>query len=84
MGLEIARSGLTVRAANRKEIEQLIEGFKQKGLKIISIPPDEQKRIRNATAEEIWNSWIVMAESKGVDIRNFLSRYKATIAEIAK
>jgi TRAP-type C4-dicarboxylate transport system substrate-binding protein len=82
---EIALESMTMYMDGiEKEIEELIEGFKQKGLKIISIPPDEQKRIRDATAEEIWSSWIVMAESKGVDVRNFLSRYKATIAEISK
>ena len=66
------------------EIKQLIEGFKKKGLKILSIPPDEQKRLKAATAEEIWNTWTVTAESKGVLIKEFLRRYKAIIAEITK
>ena len=66
MGLEIARSGLTVRAANRKEIEQLITLGKERGYLTFEEVNNALPR-RVLSADQIDDVMLVLRELK-VDV----------------
>lgn len=67
-----------------KEAMMLLKIYKQKGVKVLSIPVEEQNRLKKATDQTIQEDWIKVAKSKGVAIEAFMTRFKATIAEIKK
>lgn len=66
---------------NKKNLDAF---YKKQGVKIISLSPQEQKRIKDICAEKIWTNWVKTAKAKGLPAEEFLRRYRATVREMSQ
>lgn len=67
-----------------KDKKRLDAFYEKEGVKVISLSPEEQARIRDRCAEEVISDWIAKAEGKGVPGREFMERYKAVLKELGQ
>ncbi|UCH06707.1 MAG: TRAP transporter substrate-binding protein DctP [Deltaproteobacteria bacterium] len=61
----------------RETLAYLMDYFKSKGNTFISLSPEEEARVRERCAQEMWDEWVKTAEQKGVPAGEFLKRFKA-------
>jgi len=60
----------------------LDEFFKEQGVTVIEFSPEEQAKIRDATAQLTWDDWAAICKEKGIPGEEFLERFKAKMAEV--
>lgn len=65
-----------------EETESLTEFFTEQGVTFVEFSPEEQAKMRDATAELTWNDWAATANEKGLPAEEFLQRFKDKVAEV--
>ena len=67
--------------SERQKLRDYYDGL---GITHITLSPEEQTRIRDMCSEALWTDWIAKCKEKGVPGEEFLTRYKAIVAELTK
>ena len=68
----------------RETEEDVFKFFKSNGVTFIRLAPEEESRVKERCAQEMWSEWITLAEQKGVPAKEFLDRYKAIVKEVTR
>ncbi|MCK4825522.1 hypothetical protein KA005_57775, partial [bacterium] len=65
-----------------EETAGLTKLFTEQGVTFIEFSPEEQDKIRDATAQLTWDDWAAICKEKGLPGEEFLERFKAKVAEV--
>jgi TRAP-type C4-dicarboxylate transport system substrate-binding protein len=68
----------------KNDLVALNKYYTDQSVQVLSLSNDEQKNIRDSSAQGIWDNWIAQCKQKNVPGDEFIKRYKDIVSQVSK